>query len=248
MNNFAIFFASKTVVYEKYAKIQAEVATEAIKFANDQISQIQNELWLDLGSGTGLARKKLSENFNKTKIISLDIAFSDKINVCADFDFLPFADNSFDGIISCSALQWSKNMSSALKNSYNALKNNKKFILAVFGAKTLEKLQFLQDKFGIKPLVKFYEKENLEKIIQNTGFNIAVQNEKTFSQKFDSAYDALKSISKIGATKHNGKILPPKSLKEFVLQYENLFLPDKITHEYRTLFYVLEKKNETVDS
>ena len=245
MNNCAAFFGSKSAGYEQNAKIQSEIAEEAIKFCAKKVPEIKSGLWLDLGSGTGLARKKLVENFGEINIISLDISLlplmENKNRVCGDFDFLPFLDNSFDKIISCSALQWSKNIKNALQNSFNALNLGGKFVLAVFGDKTLEKLRILQNKFGIKPLVSFYGQKFFEEIFFEIGFEIIAKNESSFSQKFDFAYDALKSISKIGATNHDGKMLSPKDVKDFVKRYEKMFDDGKIVHEYETFFYVLEK-------
>jgi malonyl-CoA O-methyltransferase len=243
-NNSAVFFGAKSGWYESNAKIQNEIAEETAKFCAEKIPEIKSGLWLDLGSGTGFAQKKLVEAFGKIKVISLDISPSAQMenSVCGDFDFLPFSDGVFDGIISCSALQWSKNIEKALQNSFDILKIGGKFVLAVFGSATLEKLRLLQNKFDIKPLVSFYSREFFEEIFSKIGFEIAAQNEKFFYQKFDSAYDALKSISKIGAANHDGKILSPKTLKEFVSQYEKMFENGEVIHEYETFFYILEKK------
>ena len=246
MENCAVLFGSKSACYEKNAKIQREIAEETIKFAAGNISQIKNGLWLDIGSGTGFVQKELSKNFGKINIVSLDISLLPLLQkencVCGDFDNLAFADNSFDKIISCSALQWSKNIENALRNSFDALKTGGKLIIAIFENGTLEKLQFLQKKFGIKSLVSFYEQKYLDEILQKTGFEIIVKNERIFSQKFVCAYDALKSISKIGAANHGSTILSPKALKNFVAQYEKLFASGEIIHDYKTLFYISEKK------
>lgn len=246
MNNCAVFFGSKSAEYERNAKIQSEIAEEAVKFCVEKVSEIKSGLWLDLGSGTGFARKKLVEIFGGINIISLDISFApfmeNENRVCGDFDFLPFSDDSFDKIISCSALQWSKDIKKALQNSFDALKIGGKFVLTVFGGRTLENLRFLQNEFDIKPLASFYKQEFFEEIFHNTGFEIIAKNERIFSQKFYSAYDALKNISKIGATGHGGKILSPKKIKEFVLQYEKMFDGGEIIHKYETFFYILEKR------
>jgi ubiquinone/menaquinone biosynthesis C-methylase UbiE len=246
MNNCAVFFGSKSAEYEQNAKIQSKIAEETVKFCDQKVPEIKNGLWLDLGSGTGLARKKLVENFGEINIISLDISslplIGNKNRVCGDFDFLPFLYNSFDNIISCSALQWSKNIKNALQNSFDVLNIGGKFILAIFGDKTLEKLRLIQNKFGIKPLVSFYKQEFFEEILLEVGFEIIAKNKIFFSQKFNSAYDALKSISKIGATSHGGKTLYPKEVKEFVEQYQKMFDGGEIVHEYETFFYILEKR------
>ena len=243
MDNRAIFFGSKSVYYDENAKIQQNVVEETIKFADENISQLETGLWLDLGSGTGLIHKKSNKKLN---IVSLDISYLTLLKsenpICCDFDNLSFIDNSFDKIISCSALQWSKNLENAAKNFYNALKTDGKLIIAVFGSGTLGNLQFLQKEFGIKSLVSFYKQEYLEDILQKAEFSVVAKKEKIFFQKFDNAYSALKNISKIGATNHGGKILSPKKLKDFVREYENSFAENEIIHNYRTFFYISEKR------
>lgn len=227
-------FAAKSKFYDKYAVIQREITDFTANFANIEPAGS----WLDLGSGTGFAKKSILNKFNNINMISLDIALTDKIDVCADFDFLPFAENSFDNIISCSALQWSKNIENLIKNIYKILKPNGKFILSIFETGTLENLQEIQKKFGIIPQVLFFEKNYFENLLKNTGFEILASENKTFSQKFSDGYSAIKSISKIGASNHGGNFLSPKKLKNFISQYEK----NEIIHDYKTLFYVLEKK------
>jgi len=243
MRNTAIFFGSKSANYEEYAKIQSEVADFAAKFAKESSVEPYG-LWLDLGSGTGFAKKKFAENFPKTdiNIITADIAFSSNLSVCCDFDFLPFANNSFDGIISCSALQWSKNIENLINNAYKILNDGGKFMCSVFENGTLGNLQKTQKKFDILSQVSFFDKIYFENLLKKTGFTVSKSESKTFSQKFSDGYFALKSISKIGATNHGGKVLSPKILKDFVKEYENTFTNGEIIHNYRTLFYILEKK------
>jgi len=245
MKNSAVFFGAKNIYYEENAKIQQNVVEETVKFAADCVSPTKNGLWLDLGSGTGLVCKKLCEKFPEIKIVSSDISPAPLLktanSVCCDFDNLAFADGSFDNIISCSALQWSQNIENLIQNSMRILKLNGKLIVAVFGAGTLENLSALQKKYGIKSLVSFYEGQYLEEILQKSGFKIIAKQEKIFSQSFAKAYEALKSISKIGATNHGGKILSPKILRNFVKEYETVFNGGEIIHDYKTFFYISEK-------
>ena len=244
MENTSVFFGAKSKFYEEYAKIQCEIADWTAEFAGKN-GITAGGLWLDLGSGTGFAKSAIVNKFNNVNIISLDIALTEKIDVCADFDNLPFAENSFDRIISCSAVQWSKNIENLMSNIYKILKKDGKFIFSIFENGTLENLQKIQIKWGIIPQVNFYDKSYFGDIIAD--FNILASESKVFSQKFTDGYSALKSISKIGASYHGGKLLSPRELKNFVKEYEKSFenaawaTHNEITHDYRALFYVLEK-------
>ena len=237
MENTSVFFGTKSKFYDEYAKIQSEIADFTAKFSKKN-GITADGFWLDLGSGTGFAKKGMMPDQN-INIISLDIALTDKIDICADFDFLPFRENSFDKVISCSAVQWSQNIENLMSNIYKILKKDGIFILSLFENGTLENLQNLQKKWGVIPQVSFYDKNYFEVII--TDFNILASESKVFSQKFSDGYSALKSISKIGATNHGGKFLSRKMLRNFVKEYEKSFENGVIIHDYRALFYVLEK-------
>jgi len=74
-----------------------------------------NGLILDLGGGTGLLGKYL-----KRELVSVDSSFamlkqSGEINICADIDYLPFKSNSFDAVLSFTALQNLPNFSKVFK-------------------------------------------------------------------------------------------------------------------------------------
>lgn len=246
MENLSVFFGAKRSFYDEYAKIQNNIANFTAKFAKEN-SILVNGFWLDLGSGTGFVKKSIINNFEITNpenvnIISLDIAISKTTDICADFDFLPFCENSFDKIISCSAIQWSKNIENLMKNIYEILKKDGKFIVSVFENGTLENLQKIQKKFNVLPQVSFFEKSYFENSAQKAGFEVLASAENVFSQKFNDGYSALKSISKIGASNHGGKFLSPQELNKFILQYEKSFSGNEIIHDYKTLFYILEKK------
>lgn len=239
--NTPVFFEGKNKFYDEYAKIQSDIAKYLAKLARIA-AVLPTGLWLDLGCGTGFAEKNIQNKSASANFISLDIAFSSKIDVCADFDYMPFCKESFDNIISTSAIQWSKNIESLMENIAQILKKDGKFIVSVFETGTLANLMQTQIDFQIIPQVSFFERNDFERIIRNAGFEVSASKSKTFTQIFPNGYSALKSISKIGATSHSGKFLSKNDIKRFISQYEKSFEDAaEITHDYKTLFYILSK-------
>ena len=241
MEKSSVYFGVKSRFYDKYARIQSEVADITAKFARDN-SLSPHGLWLDLGSGTGFAKRSMLNNFGNINIISLDIALIAETDICADFDKLPFTKGAFDGIISCSAMQWSRDIEALLRGTHEVLKADGRFVFSVFEQGTLDNLQKTQIQFDIIPKVFFYDKIFFDDLLQKTGFRILANESVTFSQKFPDAYSALKSISGIGASDHGGDMLLPTQLRRFVSQYERSFGGGEIVHDYKTVLYIAGKK------
>lgn len=96
--------------YEKNKRmkfIQKEMTQRALEFL-----EMTEGLILDVGCGTGFSMQEIQDSDLKTKGIDisqpmLDIARKKGFKVKqADFRKIPYKDNSFDAIISISALQW----------------------------------------------------------------------------------------------------------------------------------------------
>ena len=103
---------------------------------------------LDLGSGTGLLSK-----FLKKKLISIDISQkmlikSNSKNVQGDMVKLPFKDNSFDTVLSFSALMNSNSPQKTINEVHRILKPKGAFIVTYL--KDFDFTKDLQRKFKIK--------------------------------------------------------------------------------------------------
>lgn len=69
----------------------------------EELNQCASEMIIvNLGSGLGLFDKKINPH---VRLINLDVEFSDRAHLLADAHFLPFADESVDGIFSNAVLE-----------------------------------------------------------------------------------------------------------------------------------------------
>ncbi len=126
----------------RYRTIQFEKYSRALKDIN-----LSGKI-LDLGSGTGLLSKFLNR-----KLISIDISKkmlkkSNSKNVQGDIAELPFKDDSFDVVISFSALMNSSNPKKTINEVNRILKSDGVFVVTYL--KSFNFTKDLKQKFKIK--------------------------------------------------------------------------------------------------
>ena len=101
----------------------------AVKQCN--ISELDN--WLDVGCGL----KPYKHNFSKCSYVGIDVKVSGsqpsakEPDLYFDGELLPFADNSFDGVISTQVFEHVSNPEMLLSEVYRVLKPRGSFIIAV---------------------------------------------------------------------------------------------------------------------
>jgi len=112
---------------------------------------------LDLGCGTGF----LQEYLEKKKIIGVDISFEmlklakkrKEKSIQADLDFLPFKDNSFDLILSFTALQNLPDVKKALAEIARIIKPNKTVAVTILEKSvTTEMMTEIEQHFDIQEI------------------------------------------------------------------------------------------------
>jgi malonyl-CoA O-methyltransferase len=214
-------FSAASQNYDELAwiqKLSAQMLCDNI-FQNsvfqDKIKSGQNIQILDLGSGTGFLSEEFRQNFQQNiTIFELDLALEmlrvsrDKIApgqvnqhfVKADFEKLPFRENSFDLIISSFALQWISDLTGNFGKFYHLLKKGGIFAFAIPAEKSLSILKSASLESGCNfTFNDFPTIVELKKSLQLSGFGITKLDQEMIDQKFSSGTEALKFIKKIGA-------------------------------------------------
>ncbi len=235
-------FARQVQNYSKAASIQGLAAKKICKIAAPFIQKKQDVMLslskhdsghgpescfdklsmtprvLDLGSGTGFVAKHLNKNLN---LCELDLALemlqqspspnSQKIQ--ADFENLPFKNNSFDILISSFALQWLSDFDKSFSQFFSLLKPKGVFIFCLPCYGSLAELS-AANIFNFNQLPKV---EDLKNSLKRSGFKEIFVETKTLKQTFESGVEALKSLKKIGAnySQKNSKIITKTSLAQF---------------------------------
>jgi malonyl-CoA O-methyltransferase len=138
--------------YDASAALQNEVGSrlvERLDYIRMQPRQI-----LDLGAGTGVFSAVLGKRYRKAEVFALDIAPSMLQQararggwwrrprcICADAEFLPFADASFDFIFSNLMLQWCTDLPATLRELRRVLAPGGLLMFTTLGPDTLNELR-----------------------------------------------------------------------------------------------------------
>ena len=138
--------------YDAVARVQKEVGQRMLERLD--FMTMQPQCIVDLGAGTGYFTHKLAKRYRKARVISLDFALGmmqyaktrkswlmKSHYICADLHHIPLPDNSVDLIYSNCVLQWSNNLSNAIKESYRILKPGGLFMFTSMGPDTLKELR-----------------------------------------------------------------------------------------------------------
>ncbi len=159
---------------------------------------------LDAGAGSGFSAAALACAFPNARVVNLDFAQEMlKIArrksrgsgfVCGDLETLPFADAAFDLACSSSALQWSDDISLALREFRRVLKQGSALLLAIYTTGTLRELQDSWPGTD-RHTLEFPTPERLCRMIEAAGMTIAscrTQNEAVIYDDVDALLKILK--------------------------------------------------------
>jgi malonyl-CoA O-methyltransferase len=240
-------FSKAAEKYNQNAFLQKQVATELCEIIDVEIKK-QNQI-LDLGSGTGFIAKEIGTEYNITQ---LDIAMQMcKLSakhapiICADIEWLPIQDNSFDGVVSSLAFQWLENLKHTFAEISGILRYNGYLIFATLTHGTLKELKHIVEKFGKSERVNnFHSEDEIRVALEEAGFEVEyVQNSEKILH-YDDAYDLMRNIKVIGAGSKN-KDVPNLTVSEFELvnsEYKNHFSQDdRIYSTWNVQYFVCRK-------
>jgi len=200
-------FSLGAKTYDEAAQVQLASAEELVGFILPYLKK--DVQILDLGSGTSFIAKQLVSH----EITEVDIS-AEMLNswrdrpsnvkaIQADFENLPFAENSFDLIISSFALQWISDFEKNFLRFFSLLKPSGIFAFCLPTQGSIEELAaFNINEFPSNSLIK--------NALKKSGFNEKFFAQKTIQQNFRTNREALRFLKKIGANSPAKTKLPLK--------------------------------------
>ncbi len=180
----------------------------------DRLSDVKREfpLALDLGARSGLMAGALKGRGGVKTLVQAELSerlarAARKLSpaVVADEETLPFADNSFDLIVSCLSLHWVNDLPGALAQIRRALKPDGLFLAALFGYGTLAELReaFLAAETattgGAGPRISpFTELRDGAALLQRAEFALPVADADVINVTYGNAFELMRDLRGMG--------------------------------------------------
>ena len=164
---------------------------EAAERLADRLSDVTRRFpfALDLGCHTGELADTLDGRGGIQTLVQCDLspqmvdqaAANGHPTLCADEEWLPFADHSFDLVLSCLSLHWVNDLPGTLVQIRRILKPDGLFLAVMLGGQTLRELRAclteaeIEQEGGLSPRVSpFADVRDLGGLMQRAGFALPV--------------------------------------------------------------------------
>ncbi|MDJ0896662.1 MAG: methyltransferase domain-containing protein [Alphaproteobacteria bacterium] len=128
-------------------------------------------------------------------------------SLAADEEFLPFADQSFDLVISNLSLHWVNDLPGALIQARRALRPDGLFLASLWGGETLHELRAalmeaeLDTLGGASPRVSpFTDVRDAGSLLQRAGFALPVVDSETITVTYESIFKLMNDLRGMGET------------------------------------------------
>ncbi len=213
-------FSQAATTYDTFSHVQKHIAQRVIHAAASLPGKgFSGKEVLDLGAGTGslshaliqqgacLTALDIAEGMLKQAVTSSRI----QTGVVADAESLPFAQASFDGIVSSLAVQWCNDINRLFAECYRVLKPGGQAIIATLGPGTLHELK--QAWLAVDAYVHvngFASRASLCQAIEQSGLVIDQIQQAPEVFTYPKMMPILKELKGIGA--HNSHDAAPKGL------------------------------------
>lgn len=149
-------FSGSAKSYDEHAVLQREIGDRLM--AHLDFIKLAPKRILDIGCGTGYVTRQLTERYKKADVVALDLAEpmvcttraahgfrlpwnGKRLHVCSDGASLPFAEGSFDLVVSNLAMQWVPEPMLMMQEMRRVLAPGGLILFSTFGRRTLNELR-----------------------------------------------------------------------------------------------------------
>lgn len=242
-------FLKSINTYDKNAVVQKQMAKQLIKKLIEKAGSDFEHI-LEVGSGTGLLTREISEQLNFSKLVANDLTpdYEGIIKgIVSEYNFkyeyikgdaeyiLDFPENN-NLIISNATFQWFDNIVDAVKRAGNILQSGGVIAFTSFGSDNFKEISEIEN-IGLKY-------PTLEEIIAKleNDFEIIYNESRQEKLYFSNPIEVLQHIKNTGVNSLNGHSV--FKVKRFINTYNETFTTDKgVSLTYNPIFLILKKKS-----
>ncbi|PXF63867.1 malonyl-ACP O-methyltransferase BioC [Kangiella spongicola] len=207
---------------------------------------------VDLGCGTGVFTRQLSERFPAAEVTGVDIAegmiewckqqSSAEQYVCANALALPFEDNSVDLIFSNLSIQWVENLQDLFNELNRVLKPEGLLLFTTLGPDTLKELkQSFSQVDQYQHVNDFIDMHHVGDAMLQAKMLDPVVDAEPVVISYDKASELMRDLKDIGAhnidSRRNSGLMGPKKLRAVEKAYRQFALDDgKLPATYELVY------------
>jgi NADH dehydrogenase [ubiquinone] 1 alpha subcomplex assembly factor 5 len=190
---------------------------------------------LDLGSHHGVLSGMLAARSGTETVFAADLsprfaAASPALAVAADEEYLPFAANSFDAVVSNLSLHWVNDLPGALLQVRRALRPDGLFLAAVLGGESLRELRDslmtaeLNVSGGASPRVSpFIDLRDMGALMQRAGFALPVVDSDIISVDYSHPLKLMQDLRGMGASNAVRSRLKLPTRRQVILEAARIY-------------------------
>jgi SAM-dependent methyltransferase len=190
---------------------------------------------LDLGSHHGVLADLLKTRSGTEEVIASDMSLlfarlTSVPAVVADEEFLPFAQNIMDAVVSNLSLQWVNDLPGVLLQIRQILKPDGLFLTAVLGGESLKELRdsLMQAELaitgGASPRVSpFIDMRDMGALMQRAGFALPVVDSDMITVDYPHALKLMQDLRGMGASNATRNRLMIPTRREVLLEAGRIY-------------------------
>jgi len=249
----AASFSRAAASYDSVAQLQRDIGARLLALLPGALAVRD---WVDLGSGTGHFSRLLSERFDASEGVAVDIAEGMLVHarrqggarhyVVGDAERLPLRDSSCDLIFSSLALQWCSDFTQVLREAKRALRPGGLFAFASLRAGTLQELRdSWQAVDGRVHVNRFRQYADYQQLCADSGLQVQVLETRPHVLHYPDVRSLTHELKALGA--HNLNPGRPDGLTgrarmQGLLQaYEAFRQPEGLPATYQAVYALLCK-------